>query len=799
MSETLILRGCAPIPLASYLKALGVLRLIASPENNVSGKAADPEARGWWQDESFHLETALGREGLEQFFLEDYAPTPLIAAWNGRAGFLEGEAGEASSRTGAQLVRAIENSGADRLREMRAVTAAVRREPTLQRLDHLRTAIKTATDEGEKKRLNKKAEAAKSALLPSLRASADPQHLRLIDAAFVLTQEEEPAPLLGSGFNDGSRDFGVNFAEALERLIDFRIGNATVLARRELPVALFEASAQLSERGTIGQFGPGQGGVNATTGYAGDNALNPWDLVLVLEGALTSSGALSRRFGVAAAGRAAFPFTFEASAAGAGGLSSQDPNRPRAEIWTPLWRKPASALEVAALFAEGRLTLGRAPARSGLEAARAISQLGIARGIHAFERYSLLQPDSKMPYQATPLGRFRSPDTPHYDLIADLETGDWLNQVRRLARDKNAPARARQAVRRLEDALFLMTDAAQGRDGTLASLEAIGGIVAWLSTNREARDSLAPPPRLHQAWVNQADDGTAEFRVAAALASLGWPESKVASRAKEGDGLARPEAECDPQSETTVGPEPGDRDDADPDGPSAGMCRSVALPMAAHFAPVDEAAIWWRGRRWTEEKDARACVWGTGDLTANLLAVLERRLVERARRGLGKKPFGAASTARLADIAAFLAPGFDDARCARLLAGLVWARPAKLGWQAQRAVPFAFAALKPLFTEEAAVAKIADLPDGTRLPVPPGLVTALRRGNVDRAMRGGLARARASGLASPFDPARAGTCFGAGTEGRRLAAALLIPLAEADLARLIARAYPQEEFPDHAA
>ena len=794
MAETLTLNGCAPIPLAGYLKALGVLRLIASPENNVSGEAADPEARGWWRDESFHLETALGRDGLERFFLEDYAPTPLIAAWNGRAGFLEGEAGDASSRTGAQLVRAVENSDADRLKQMRAVTVALRSEPMLRRLDHLRAELKAA-DGDHKKRLQKEAEAVKSALLPSLRASADPQHLSLIDAAFVLTREERPAPLLGSGFNDGSRDFGVNFTEALKSLFDFTNGSPTARARRELPVALFEVSAQLSEQGTIGQFGPGQGGANATTGYSGENALNPWDLVLVLEGALTSSGALSRRFGAGEAGRAAFPFTFEPSAAGAGALSSEDPNRPRGEIWTPLWRKPASATEVAALFAEGRLTLGRATARSGLDAARAIGQLGVARGIHSFERYSLIQPDAKMPYQATPLGRFRSPDGPRQDLVADMEAGDWLNRVRRLARDKHAPARARQAVQRLEDALFMMTDAARGREGALAALEALGGIVAWLSASREGREKLAPPPRLGQAWLSQADDGTAEFRVAAALASLGWPKRATATREESDDsgdaaapGAAQPR-DGDGSGDGAVG------------GLSAGARRATAPPMAAHFAPVDEGTIAWPQRRWAEDKDARARVWGAGDLTANLLGVLERRLVEQARRGLDDKPFAAASVARLSDIAAFLAPRFDHARCARLLAGLVWARPAWLDWQARRPVPFAYAALKPLFAGEASVAKAGGLPEGTRLPIPPGLVAALRRGEVDRAVRAGLARARGSGLASPFDPvwADAGTRFGAGTDGRRLAAALLIPLAEADLGRLIARAYPQEEEPDDAA
>jgi CRISPR-associated protein Csx17 len=76
------LTGCAPAPLANYLKALGVLRLVVEQE-------ADPEARGWWQDERFRLLTKLTREELEQFFLHRYAPTPLLSPWNKGCGFFK--------------------------------------------------------------------------------------------------------------------------------------------------------------------------------------------------------------------------------------------------------------------------------------------------------------------------------------------------------------------------------------------------------------------------------------------------------------------------------------------------------------------------------------------------------------------------------------------------------------------------------------------------------------------------------------------------------------------------------------
>ena len=53
----------------------------------MAGEAADLHARGWWENECFHIQTTLSREALLRFFLHDYAPSPIIAPWNGGSGF----------------------------------------------------------------------------------------------------------------------------------------------------------------------------------------------------------------------------------------------------------------------------------------------------------------------------------------------------------------------------------------------------------------------------------------------------------------------------------------------------------------------------------------------------------------------------------------------------------------------------------------------------------------------------------------------------------------------------------------
>ena len=351
--ESVTLAGCTPTPLASYLKALGLLRLLSSAANHVGGRSADPHARGWWDHGSFRLRTTLDRDALCRFLLDAYPPSPIIAPWNGRAGFLEGDAGSDSSRTGAALMNAVERSSSPRLANLRRTAVSLRTNEAVAGYDQLRAREKRLNQilkerrgdentraEEELKRVKRRASESKRMLLPILRATTAPDHLSYLDACFVLAADE--APLLGSGGNDGSRDFGVNYAECLNELLDFDSGTPRAGAAAHLQGALFASGERLGTAGSMGQFSPGQGGVNATTGYEGYSPLNAWDVVLAMEGTVVFAGALTRRWGAAGAAQAAFPFTFDPVSAGAGSLSSADPNRPRGEIWTPLWHKPAT-------------------------------------------------------------------------------------------------------------------------------------------------------------------------------------------------------------------------------------------------------------------------------------------------------------------------------------------------------------------------------------------------------------------------------------------------------------------------
>ncbi|HPB96684.1 MAG TPA: hypothetical protein PKW66_12280, partial [Polyangiaceae bacterium] len=104
------LRGCTPEPLAFYLKALGALRLVS--------EQVDSQARGFWKDECFHLVTRLDADGLMNFFLHDYQPSPIVAPWNKGSGFYQ---------TKDPGIYPVETSSSERFAPLRDGIQAARR------------------------------------------------------------------------------------------------------------------------------------------------------------------------------------------------------------------------------------------------------------------------------------------------------------------------------------------------------------------------------------------------------------------------------------------------------------------------------------------------------------------------------------------------------------------------------------------------------------------------------------------------------------------------------------------------
>jgi CRISPR-associated protein Csx17 len=692
--------GCAPTPLASYLKALGILRLVAEQE--------DGDARGCWQAGHFLLRSRFDRDGLAHFFLHDYRPTPIIAPWNGGSGFFSGDnqsgIGPLQASQASRFAGYVDSIGEAKL--------------TLVRLGI------EASPKGD----------AKQELLTHLRASLSDHAVGWIDAAVLLATEQVLyPPLLGTGGNDGRLDFTNNFMQRLVALFDTQSGEPKAATAAFFDGAAFgEPVAGLLDA-AIGQFAPGTaGGPNATSGFEGSSSINPWDFVLMLEGALDFAAAATRRFERSGSDALSFPFTVRATAAGAGHAALSDEGSSHGELWLPVWQRPARHDELRALFSEGRVTLGRRPARNGLDFVRAVSRLGVDRGIESFQRYGLLMRSGKA-FLATPLNTIRVERRPQADRIDDLEDRNWLQSFRRFARTSEAPARLTSLARRLDQALFDMANGG-GAAVVQAVLTVLGEALGYLARSPSAREKVRPVPRLRWTWVQAADDGTAEFRIAAALAGLGTDDVR----------------------------------------------------MACHLAPLADD-----GRSWG--LDHHRVVSGQGSLVDNLCAVLRRRLIDAERAGADDKPLAGPAAADLAAVGAFLADETDDRRIAALLGGLALITPPRTSVSSRTTAPHpapaAYAVLKPLFTPDDALREAGVLAEGVALPIPREIVGQLLSGSasqMQKAVGTARRRARASGLGASFEGLSA-----AGIDGRRLAAALLIPITVPALRRLVEVAYPR--------
>lgn len=482
------LAGCKPVPLAHYLKALGVLRLIA--------KQADPQVRGCFRDDVFLLCTGLDAPALSQFFLERYAPTPLIAPWNGGSGFYLKD-----NRNGIQAIR---GSSAARFSPYRDAVA-------------LATTIvgdRTEAPKGEPK----------YALQRALRHRATGALAEWLDAVFVFGSDGSPSypALLGTGGNDGRLDFTNNFMQRLTELFELAspAGGPQARTAELLSAALWDVPIPGLSGFAIGQFLPGAvGGANSGYGFRGSPAINPWDFILMLEGATAFHPSATKQLDSRDVVQAGAPFAFRASALGYASSSDSEEEGARGEQWMPLWNQPATFDEVSGMFAEGRSQLGRSTAQRPLDFARSVARLGVSRGIEAFQRYGFIERNGQANL-AVPLPRWKVQIAAQQDLVD--QGAQWVDRLRILTRADTAPNTLKRAVRRCEEALLAVCADSTNNLRWQSVLIELGNAERALlkSPKFTAEKNLRPLPALAAGWLTAAADSSPEWRIAAAVAAL---------------------------------------------------------------------------------------------------------------------------------------------------------------------------------------------------------------------------------------------------------------------------------------
>lgn len=694
-----VLLGCSPTPLAHYLKALGVLRLVSEQK--------DRTCRGAWRDDHFVLVTKLSREELETFFVEEYRPTAMLAPWNGASGFFRTWDDKKNvlrnSKNGEALANLVRRSEArfDPIRETyehaiklvskHAVLVDVASLPKKERgnlliVPSLRDGKYPVIDKDDGKELIQRAMIAENPRNPFY-ASA------IVDAGDGIVYPS----LWGSGGNDGAIDFTARFFENLLRALD---PDATRSAGELLGQSLFAAASQgmlSGSEGKVGQFYPqAAGGANCTTGTGGQNStsLNAWDFVLMMEGATVFASAATKRLGQAAVVQASAPFALRSQSTGAGTFEAGEESA-RGEQWLPLWDRFATIAEIRKLFEEGRAQVGRRHVVRPMDMAQAIGRLGVARGIAEFQRYGYLERNGQSNF-AVPLGRIPVGHSPRSRLVDDLVT--WLERLMRAARGV-VPARLSQAERRLSDAVF----AALTHDHNPLLWQDI--LIAAAHVESVQASGIAvrvgPIPQLSPEWVVACDDGSAEFRLAAAL---GGAHASYSA-----------------------------------DGRRGGSVRH-------HFLPLKQ---WCRAYAANDERISRdlRVVANTRDPRLDLVAVVERRLLESQQGNQRHPQLHPVEGACLTDLAEWTNGMVDARRCTdlgRAFMAVDWRQWESKGYRLstpkERQQPDEAWAVLRLCSLALPLDKERDI------PLDPEIIGRLKANDIDAAFRTALQRLRAHSI-----------------------------------------------------
>lgn len=517
MTETMYdipLAGCTPEPLMSYLKALGILRLVSEQK--------DAGARGWWQNDVFWLRSMLDANLLVTFFVEEYKPTPILVPWSGGDFF--------GVNWQPQQTTYTKTPTASKAIEAILATQAPRFEPYRRALRACNNALQKCQI-GTKETMKKE----KWAFIQELRSNGDESRLlEWMDAAAVGTVEKFAALLGSGGGSDGNTHFSDNFMQNLwDTLPDFdshrkQRGGTTKrpvveTSRELLQDSLFKfGTNRLIEKRTSSLYDSGAvGGPNATQGMERDSLSNPWDVILGLEGTICFAGSAAKRFATTTSSDAAFPFQVSASVTLADRMA--DNEQAGKEVWVPLWSRPARSDEVLTLLREGRAQCSSRMAASGVDMARAVATLGIDRGIAAFHRYAIVKGrvGGDNYHTAAALGRFDVRERPEADLLREIDT--WLGSFRRAAGDKNAPSRFIGVLRGIDSALFDFCRYG-GKALFQHILVALGHAERELALTEEkvgsSKAKLKPLVGLSKDWIDATNDHSPEFDIALALSQL---------------------------------------------------------------------------------------------------------------------------------------------------------------------------------------------------------------------------------------------------------------------------------------
>lgn len=355
----------------------------------------------------------------------------------------------------------------------------------------------------------------------------------------------------------------------------------------------------------------------------------PLDYLLAVEGALAMRGATSKTLSARARSRAAFPFVFE----GTETMTDEQGKSLRlaSSFWLPIWTRPTTFRELQSFVLDCQARLPSKDCRFSSDFARAIRSQGVDAGFFAFQEFQFKLKGANVPW--TTAGRFVTCSGTVManvlnELLAPLDLSGFLNQFefhssREQKKDLHpwrAPVLDAIEIAAAEPAAPKILD-------VLCRLATLNAHLARSKALRKdvgtGRVAFVPPLQCDDWWIVLRDlEADPEFEIARALASIRGHEKQ-------------------------------------PDGSF-----SKVEPFLGSLVPLRRSPRDW----FLPDPPSPQAVWTGIDLGRDLASILARRVLDSSADV--RPAVVGTCTARLATILRFLRGELDDRRIASLVEAL---------------------------------------------------------------------------------------------------------------------------------
>lgn len=476
--------GCRISPLSSYLKALGVIKII--------GEQIDRNAKFFWTNQIFYVESEFSKEYILDFIINKYSPSPIMDPWNKGSLFYA----KAEEKLKMDEIR---NSANERFKEIRF---------NYEIIQKTFPALKGGIDKtkvGE--------------MVSTLRSKATDRYVEWLDTSILVSSEGETffPPLMGTGGNEGHLDYAKFFMMCVwELLVNKNRKEDEVMSL--LRNSLFGEDTRALIKHSFGKFDPSRaGGANQGNGISTENfKVNYWDFVFLMEGSLLWSNDIGRRSNYGK-GRVLSPFTVEPSYVGFTSALKMDSKHSEKEIWSPIWSNKASLCEIKKFFAEGRVDIYGNPPRNGLEFSEAINSLGTDRGISGFNRYLVLTRRGQASI-AIDAGYFSVKDNKYVNLLRDVSK--YKRYLKNLNKNKLIiTSKMDEIQRRLDQEEFELTMKGS-QESVMRFIREIGRSYEEIMSRLDDKSNGSIKQFFSEEWVKSAWDDSVEFFLALSLVTL---------------------------------------------------------------------------------------------------------------------------------------------------------------------------------------------------------------------------------------------------------------------------------------